>query len=220
VKSRLYSEALSLALSDTDDVEVIGTVTDVIAAPSAVAAREPDLVLFDMNVDEAERMLRGVVQAAASSKVVAVGVNDRDDSVIGCLEAGAVGYLPTHSSLSELRDCILTTSRGEMSCSPRIAARLARRVASLAAEVRRDQPPRGLTARETQILELIVQGLSNKEIAGRLCIEVPTVKHHVHNILEKLQVTRRGEAAARARRELPAPRVAVLKDQSTSVHGA
>jgi DNA-binding NarL/FixJ family response regulator len=89
--------------------------------------------------------------------------------------------------------------RDEMACSPRIAAALLRRVASLAVE--RSPWPSGarLTARELEVLGLIDEGLSNKQIAGRLCIELATVKNHVHNILEKLQVGRRSEAALQVR---------------------
>jgi DNA-binding NarL/FixJ family response regulator len=88
-------------------------------------------------------------------------------------------------------------------CSPRLAATLLRRVAVLAADRAQPRVEARLTARELEIVELIDEGLSNKEIASRLCIEVPTVKNHVHNILEKLDVRGRAEAAARVR---PRPR--------------
>ena len=83
--------------------------------------------------------------------------------------------------------------------SPRLAGTLLRRIGALARERHDDEPDVRLTARETQILALIDDGLANKEIASRLHISLPTVKNHVHNLLEKLDVTRRGEAVARAR---------------------
>ncbi len=82
-------------------------------------------------------------------------------------------------------------------CSPRITASLLRRVGALAAELRGPSPNASLTAREVEVAELLDQGLSNKEIGQRLNIAVPTVKNHVHSILEKLHVHRRAEAAAR-----------------------
>jgi len=88
-------------------------------------------------------------------------------------------------------------------CSPRVAGALLRRIAALATDGRSDRVPAHLTNREREIMGLIDEGLSNKEIAKRLRIEVATVKNHVHNILEKLQVHRRGEAAARVRAALP-----------------
>jgi len=93
--------------------------------------------------------------------------------------------------------------RGEAVCSPRVAGALLRRIAALATDGRSDRVPAHLTKREREIMGLIDEGLSNKEIAKRLRIEVATVKNHVHNILEKLQVHRRGEAAARVRAALP-----------------
>ncbi len=84
-----------------------------------------------------------------------------------------------------------------MLCTPRIAALLLRRVAEAAAP--RSSGLERLTPRETEIVDLIEQGLSNKQIARRLSIELATVKNHVHNILEKLEVARRGEAVARVR---------------------
>jgi DNA-binding NarL/FixJ family response regulator len=104
-------------------------------------------------------------------------------------------------SLEDLISALDSVSRGELLCPPRIAAGLRRRVAALAA-ARAPVGPRGhLTRREAEVAGLIDAGLSNKQIAQRLCIEVPTVKNHVHNILEKLQVHRRGEAAAMLRHD-------------------
>jgi two-component system, NarL family, nitrate/nitrite response regulator NarL len=199
-ESRLFREGLSFLLRGECHMEVVESTADGSAAPSQAAGVDPDVVLVDMSLDDAQTTLRSIVRAAPASKVVALGIAKGDDTVMACFESGAAGYLPPDGSLADLRDCLNAVSRGEMSCSPRIAAQLARRVATLAAELRTEQPPPPLTLREAEILQLIDEGLSNKEIARRLCIEVPTVKHHVHNILEKLNVTRRGEAAARARR--------------------
>src|SRR5439155_827652 len=103
------------------------------------------------------------------------------------------------ASIDDLVTVIESVARGEAICSPRVAAGLLRRVAALAAGHGGDLPRAQLTNREREIVRLIDNGLSNKEIARALGIEVATVKNHVHNILEKLQVHRRGEAAARVR---------------------
>jgi DNA-binding NarL/FixJ family response regulator len=100
--------------------------------------------------------------------------------------------------VTELGETVACVMRGELPCTPRLAATLFQRLA-LHASHRQDDGALGLTAREREILTLIDGGLSNKEIAHRLNIEVATVKNHVHRILDKLHVKRRGEAAARIR---------------------
>jgi DNA-binding NarL/FixJ family response regulator len=112
-------------------------------------------------------------------------------------EAGIAGYVTRTASSADLVTAIESADRGEAVCSPRAAAALLDHVANLAADAA--EPDGALTARELEILALIDEGLSNKEIAGRLFISVPTVKSHVHNILRKLGASRRGQAAARVR---------------------
>ena len=98
--------------------------------------------------------------------------------------------------MDDLTSTIISVTRGELLCSPRVAATLLRRVGALANGARAPHALRGLTFREREVLDLIDGGLSNKEIAVRLHIEVATVKNHVHNLLEKLHVTSRAQAAA------------------------
>jgi two-component system nitrate/nitrite response regulator NarL len=103
------------------------------------------------------------------------------------------------ASLDDLAGTIRGVLRGELRCPPRIAATLFKRVAALAAPGR-PALATVLTAREREVLAVLDEGLSNKQIAARLCIEIATVKNHVHHILEKLQVASRSEATAYARR--------------------
>jgi DNA-binding NarL/FixJ family response regulator len=126
--------------------------------------------------------------------VVALAAPESEEDIIALAEAGVLGYVTRDESLDNLVTTIESVARDEMACSPWMATVLVRRVQALAAE--RPGPTQRLTAREAEILELIAQGLSNKEIAARLFIEVTTVKNHVHNILEKLGVSRREEAVA------------------------
>jgi DNA-binding NarL/FixJ family response regulator len=144
--------------------------------------------------------VRELAAMPAHAKIVAFAVAEVDEVVLACAEAGVASYVPRDASIEDLVASVHRAARGEMLCSPRIAATLFRRVAALAAEV---QPAAAaavlLTRREREIVELIDGGLSNKEIAQRLSIEVATVKNHVHNLLEKLHVHRRGQAAARVR---------------------
>jgi DNA-binding NarL/FixJ family response regulator len=121
--------------------------------------------------------------------------------ILACAEAGASGYVPHDASLEELLTVVQAVAQGELLCSPRMAASLFRRLAALAsAGTGRDHQVVGtLTDREREITLLLERQLSNKDIARTLHIEVATVKNHVHNILHKLGVATRTEAAARLR---------------------
>jgi two-component system, NarL family, nitrate/nitrite response regulator NarL len=144
-------------------------------------------------------VLSAIAGAAPHAQVIAVGVFETEQQVIACAEAGVAGYLLRHESLAQLGAVVQSVLRGETICSPQVAATLLRRVATLAAERRSADGTAQLTVREREVLQLVDLGMSNRDIAERLSIEVRTVKNHVHNILEKLQVHRRGEAAARLR---------------------
>lgn len=149
-------------------------------------------------------MVRAIAGTAPDVKVVALAVaeTETEDDIISCAEAGIAGYVPREGSGEDLLWTIEHVARGEAPCSPRIAATLLRRVAALAAERRpASRGATGLTPRQRQIVGLIGQGLSNREIAQRLCIELSTVKNHVHSALEKLGTNRRAEAVALLRRD-------------------
>jgi len=195
---RLYREGLAHILRREHGVGVVATVSAA-EALRAVADSRPAVALVDMATDGALRTIRALALGAPELKIVALAVQEAEGEVIACAEAGISGLVSRDASLDDLVETISSVARGEMVCSPRVAASLLRRVRTLAAERAREPLDPHLTARETQILRLIEEGLSNKEIARRLCIEVATVKHHVHNLLEKLGVSRRGEAVARVR---------------------
>jgi DNA-binding NarL/FixJ family response regulator len=131
-----------------------------------------------------------------------IGVPDAEADVLACIEVGgASGYLLQDTSLEALINNVRAIAIGEALCSPRIASLAFSRIAALARQ--RTGQNSGklacLTGRESQIIALIESGLTNKEIALRLNIEVPTVKNHVHNILDKLQLAGRREVAKYAR---------------------
>jgi two-component system, NarL family, nitrate/nitrite response regulator NarL len=202
-RTRLLHQGLALALGNHSDFEVTGAARGLQQAVERLREQRPDIALVDVagaaDIDSV-RLIRKEVPAV---QVVALAVPEVEDLIIGCAEAGIAGYVTRDGSLTDLRAAIRSVSRGETLCSPRIAASLLRRLSDLAAQREPLARPPRLTARELEIVELIDEGLSNKEIATRLCIGLATVKNHVHNILEKLQVSRRGEAAARVRGGLP-----------------
>ena len=196
--SDLYRESLAGVL----ERECAGTVTtaaDLGEALALAATSPPDVVLLNMATSRSVAVLQAIVAAVPDAPVVAVGISEADEQVIACAEAGAAGFLFRRQSFASLLAVVQAVARGEFPGSPRTTATLLRRVAALAADRHTDDHGARLTPRERQVVWLLDEGLSNKEIARRLSIEFRTVKNHVHNILEKLQVRRRGEAAARMR---------------------
>jgi DNA-binding NarL/FixJ family response regulator len=187
---RLYREGLDALLRDDSRLDVVGTAAGV---PDALAhlpelERPPDAVLLDVPAPVGLRAPGQLEAAVPDARVVALNV--ADDDVIAWAETGVRGLLDGGVDVDEVAQAVATTAEGGTVCSPKLAAVLLQRVA---------RPSSSLTARERQIAELIEQGLSNKEIAERLQIGLPTVKNHVHNILTKLKATRRGQAAAMLR---------------------
>jgi len=197
--TRLYREGLAQVLGRDARVTVVATAARREEALASLPAVQPDVVLVDMAIPDSCGVVRAILARVSLARVVALGVVEDDDDVLGCAEAGVAGYVQREASIEDLVTVIESVARGEAICSPRVAASLLRRVAALAAGNGSGAPPARLTSREREIVRLIDDGLSNKEIARDLGIEVATVKNHVHNILEKLQVHRRGEAAARVR---------------------
>jgi DNA-binding NarL/FixJ family response regulator len=114
--------------------------------------------------------------------------------VLNCAQLGIAGYVTRDASIADMLAAVEATARGEVHCSPKIAGSLFRRIAALSTERSNGGAPNALTARESQILKLLQQGLSNKMISRSLGIELPTVKNHVHSILAKLGIHRRTEA--------------------------
>ncbi|HEV8249639.1 MAG TPA: response regulator transcription factor [Gaiellaceae bacterium] len=191
---RLYREGLARVLEADRRVEVIGSAATVPDAIATLRGRTADVLIIDLERPEAVESLRLVRAAVANARVLGIAVPGIADEVLARAEAGIEGFLTRDASIDELVEAVVATHRGEVSCSPTIAAALLRHVGELAAD-RTEESVASLTARQREIVELIREGLSNKEIARRLAIELPTVKNHVHAILEKLELTSRGQVA-------------------------
>lgn len=194
---RFYAEGLAMALAADERISVLLAVPGADALLSVLVRAEPDVVLLDLaGMDEVDE-LREMVSAAAPVPFVALAVRDREAEVIGWAEAGVAGIVTRSASLEDLNEAIFAAARGESPCSPTIPAVLLRRVAAAARESSGSPLLPALTAREREIADLLVLGLTNKEIAARLFLGVSTVKNHVHNLLRKLDASSRVEAVAR-----------------------
>jgi DNA-binding NarL/FixJ family response regulator len=192
---RVYRESLAAAIAPVAHIEVLGTARDWSEACSHVHGRCPDILLVEASLAATGRGTRLLAQAAPHLRVVALAVPEDERAILACLEAGVSAYVFSDATLAELVEAIERTASGELLCSPRIAGALGRRVSDLACQREPSRHSAPLTAREIEIAHLIEQRLSNPEIATRLCIEVPTVKNHVHNILAKLGIQSRAEVA-------------------------
>jgi two-component system, NarL family, nitrate/nitrite response regulator NarL len=196
----IYRHALVVALSLEAEVATVQPVADAETALRSLGEEAgPQVVILDMAMTDSSGALSALVRFAPHVPVIAVAVSEADDEVIACAEAGVAGYVHRGDTFPDLLALISRVTKGETLCSLRVAATILRRVATLAADRPRDPAPVHLTAREREVLQLVDEGLSNKQIARRLSIELRTVKNHVHHILEKFQVHRRAEAAARFR---------------------
>lgn len=194
---RLYREGLSLHLAREERLGVVGTASSREETHRIAREVTPDVLLLDMAMPGSLEIVHEVHDIAPDTRVLALTIPEADAAVIACAEAGVAGFVTREATIADLVEAICSAARGEACMSPRAAAALLRRVGALAADRPAASPPRGeLTAREREIVELVALGLSNKAIAARLHVELATVKNHVHNILDKLQVRRRGEIAA------------------------
>jgi two-component system nitrate/nitrite response regulator NarL len=193
---RLLRDGLVLSLSQQPSLAVADS-ADLTISPTHIAAARPDVVLLDVGTPGGLAALRALRQALPDPKIVAIAVSDIEQKVVACSEAGVSGFVSRDGSIQDLVTAIHCAMRNEFLCSPRIAALLFSRVAANGSERSRAPDNSALTRREHEIVSLMTQGLSNKEIARQLRIQNATVKNHIHSILAKLHVRRRGEVAAR-----------------------
>jgi DNA-binding NarL/FixJ family response regulator len=192
----LYREGLALVFERTPAIEVVGSAAGSEATAVEVWATTPDIVLLDLAMPDSFEAVAEILALSPAPRIVAIALPDGEDEVLACAEAGISGYVTRADSVAATIDAIESVARGELLTTPRMAAALLQRVRSLATA----PPTTGsfrLTPREREIADLLREGHSNKAIALHLCIEPTTVKNHVHNILEKLQVSRRTDAATR-----------------------
>jgi two-component system nitrate/nitrite response regulator NarL len=196
---RLYREGLMWSLSRHNAFYLLGADDFSARTLAYLAGLSPDIVILDVGGGDGFAAAKALRARLPETKVIAFAVSEVDHVVLACAEAGIAGYVAPDGSAQDLISAIEFALRDELYCSPRIAHLLFRRIGTLSARLGGVPDPEPLTQREAQVLDLLGEGMSNKEIGRALRISNATVKNHVHNILEKLQVHRRGEAVARHR---------------------
>jgi DNA-binding NarL/FixJ family response regulator len=198
----LFRKGLRALFDEEAEFEVVGEASDGRAGIELARTTKPDAILMDINMPvcngvEATRIIKAEMPEV---KVVALTVSDDDQDLFEAIKVGAQGYLLKDLRPEDLFEMLRAVIRGETPISPAIAGKLLNEIRK---RPRHEESETGwdLTARELEVLQLVAEGLGNAEIAGRLFIVEGTVKNHLHNILEKLHLENRVQAAAYAIRE-------------------
>ena len=203
----LFRRGLERVLEEEPDIELVGQASDGAEAVEKAAESLPDVVLMDIRMPRSSGIeaCRAMKEAAPSAKIVILTISDEEEDLFEAIRAGASGYLLKDIPLDEVADAVRAVHGGQSLINPSMAGKLLTEFATLA---RRDDEERAqevpaprLTEREMQVLKLVARGMNNRDIAKELFISENTVKNHVRNILEKLQIHSRMEAVMVAVRE-------------------
>jgi DNA-binding NarL/FixJ family response regulator len=195
----LTCDMFATILSEQPDIEVVGYSTNIASALANID--RCDVVVASTNLSEegAIELTRAIVRSDKPARVLIVGLTETRAAIVRYIEVGAQGYVHREDSVDELIRNIRSIYKGEALVTPDIAAALMIRLAELATSIEDVRPASPettkLTPREREVLKLIGRNYTNQDIANHLIIEVGTVKNHVHNILSKLKVNSRREAA-------------------------
>lgn len=197
----LFRDGLQALFRSIPDVEVIGEADTGEAAIEKSASLQPDVILMDIQMPDMNGIeaTRNIVRASPHIGIIIVTMFEDDDSVFAAMRAGARGYILKGADQVEMLRAIRAVGNGEALFGPAIATRLMKYFSAPRPEEAPQVFPE-LTDRERQVLELIAQGLNNKKIARQLTISEKTVRNHVSNIFNKLQVADRAQAIIRARK--------------------
>ena len=190
-------------LAVEDDIEVVGEAGDGVAATELAATAVPDVILMDVRMPKRSGIEAciAIKEAAPTARIIMLTVSDEEADLYDAVKNGASGYLLKDSSIDEVAQAVRVVADGQSLISPSMAVKLIDEFKQMS------QPDRGpvstfrLTERELEVLRLVAQGLNNKDIAKKLFISENTVKNHVRNLLEKLQLHSRMEAVLYAVRE-------------------
>ena len=203
----LFRRGLEIVLVTEPDIEVVGQAGDGAEAIDKASEFVPDVVLMDVKMPRSSGIeaCRAIKAAVPSAKIIILTMSDEEEDLFEAIRAGASGYLLKDIPLDDLAEAVRSVHGGQSLISPSMAGKLLTEFATLAKR-EAEEPPQQvpapkLTDREMQVLKLVARGMNNRDIAKELFISDNTVKNHVRNILEKLQIHSRMEAVMVAVRE-------------------
>jgi len=200
----LFRRGLIMLVAAEDDIDVVGEASDGDEAAELAAATVPDVVLMDVRMPKRSGIeaCRTIKQVAPSAKIIMLTVSDEEGDLYDAIKNGASGYLLKDASIDQVAQAIRVVADGQSLISPSMAAKLLEEFKTISSVgTKQDVIMPKLTDRELEVLNLVARGLNNREIARDLYISENTVKNHVRNILEKLQLHSRMEAVMYAVRE-------------------
>jgi len=198
----LFRRGLTMLLGVEPDIEVVGEAGDGNSAIELVLETVPDVVLLDVRMPKRsglEACVR-IKEQVPSTRIIMLTVSDEEGDLYEAVKNGASGYLLKDSSIDEVAQAVRVVAEGQSLISPSMAAKLIDEFKEISRTDREAGAPR-LTDRELEVLRLVAKGLNNREVAKQLFISENTVKNHVRNILDKLQLHSRMEAVMYAVRE-------------------
>ena len=195
----LMREAIRAAIEDEVDLRVVAEVENGLEAVRVVDLVQPDVILMDllMPVKDGLTAISEIISQNQDARILAFTSSQEDDKITTALSAGALGFLRKDAKRSELLTAIREISQGRPYLSPVIASRLIAGLRKRGPEVPPEVPAETLTPREAEIVALIKQGLTNREISEGLMIGEGTIRTHVHNILRKLDLQNRNQIILR-----------------------
>jgi two-component system, NarL family, nitrate/nitrite response regulator NarL len=193
---RLVREGLSSQLERDGRPDLLGAGRPDATTLARLVAAPPAALVLDLGVPGGVRFAEQLRAALPTTRLIGFAVGDGDGELLSWARTGVCGYIEPEGSAEDIVATVLHALKGELYCSPRFAARLLTQLAARRPEAASAAATAALTPREREILNLIVRGASNKDIARRLGISVATVKNHVHHLLDKLAVRRRSQVSA------------------------
>ncbi|RJK95409.1 DNA-binding response regulator [Vallicoccus soli] len=201
----LFRRGLEMVLGQEEDISVVGEAGDGAEALDLARELTPDIVLMDIRMPRRDgiQACTAIKDVVPSAKIIMLTISDEEADLYEAIKAGATGYLLKEISIDEVASAIRAVAGGQSLISPSMASKLLTEFASMVkrSDERQQLPAPRLTDRELQVLRLVARGLNNRDIAKELFISENTVKNHVRNILEKLQLHSRMEAVVYAVRE-------------------
>lgn len=197
---RLLGDGLAACLSHRPEMRATAVVNNLASLRDKLSTTETDVVLVDVTQGVDLYDMRAIACEWSSIALVALGLTEQRQEVIRCGRAGFAGYVARDASIDALCNSLTEIVAGRLACPPEISGGLLRALFRKEPQSKEsDDVDLALTRRESEVLELLGRGFSNKEIGSELCLSVATVKHHVHHVLEKLKLERRAQAMRRVR---------------------